>query len=112
MAGFGIPFLDNSVYHAPLTPAPGPTVQADQTWRSSVTFLPSHGAAYQTQTADVALTYIGSNLIYVFVFILLTLVLTWTVGKKGTMAFLVLVLLGQLIFNVDAVKALFPAPKG
>lgn len=68
--------------------------------------LPAHGPAYQEQTAANALNYIGSNAIYVFVFFFLVLVMIWTIGSKGTFWFLVLVLAGQLLFNVNEIQSL------
>lgn len=75
---------------------------------TNIPFLPSHGAEYEAQTAREALGYIGTHLIYVAVFIFLTVVLYWTVGSKGTFWFLVLVLLGQLLFNVKEIQAIMP----
>lgn len=77
-------------------------------WRSTIQFLPAHGPAYEAQTAGEAVSYIGTHLIYVAVFIFLTLVMYWTVGSKGTFWFLVLVLLGQLLFNIKEIQALLP----
>jgi len=59
-------------------------------------------------TGSEALSYFGSNVIYVVVFILLTLVMTWTVGDRLTFWFLALVILGQLVTNVAEVQALLP----
>ena len=59
--------------------------------------LPAHGPEFVAQERREGLSYIGSHLIYVVVFILFTLGLYYMVGKKSTTYFLVLVLLGQLI---------------
>jgi hypothetical protein len=95
MAGLGIPFLDkNIVPFPPKIPAVG-AATAQQ-------------AQVNIPTAASALTYIGSNLIYVAAFIMLTLIIFWTLGKKASFYFLLLVLAGQLIFNASTIQALLP----
>lgn len=84
----------------------GDTSTSTPDWNKFI--MPAHGAAYQTQTAGEAVSYIGSHLIYVAMFIFLTIVMYWTVGSKGTFWFLVLVLIGQLLFNISEIQALLP----
>ena len=69
---------------------------------------PSHGPAYQAQTAGEATAYIGTHLIYVALFIFLVVLISWTVGEKGAFWFLVLVLLGQLLSNATEIQSLLP----
>jgi len=64
---------------------PGPTLEATQT----SDFVAAKGSA--------GLSYLGSHLVYVVVFIVFTLAMFYVVGKKSTTYFLVLVLVGQLI---------------
>lgn len=59
--------------------------------------LPAHGEEYEEQTLLAGASYINSNIIYVVVFIIMVLGLFYLVGKKATVYFLLLVLLGQLI---------------
>jgi len=46
---------------------------------------------------NAGLTYIGNHMIFVVVFILMTLGLYYMVGKKSTTYFLLVVLVGQLV---------------
>lgn len=48
---------------------------------------------------SAGLSYIGGHIIYIVVFIIFTLILYYTVGKKSTAYFLILVLLGQLVIG-------------
>jgi len=60
--------------------------------------------------ADTGSSYIASHLKYVVAFVILTLVMYYLVGKKGTVNFLLLVLLGQLVIGngfVSLVKEVF-----
>lgn len=59
--------------------------------------LPAHGEEYEKQTLAEGANYINSNMVYVIVFIILTLAVYYTVGKKATGYFLGIVLLGQLV---------------
>lgn len=69
--------------------------------------IPSHGPQYEKQTLQAGLSYISSNLIYVIVFILLTLGIYWAAGGKAAFYFLLLVLLGQLVTNANFLSQLF-----
>jgi hypothetical protein len=57
----------------------------------------AHGPEYENQTMLADVSYINSHMIYVIVFIILTLGMYYFAGQKATTYFLLVVLLGQLI---------------
>jgi len=65
--------------------------------------VPSHGEKFEK---GEALSYFNKHIVYVFVFILVTLAMFYTVGKKSTTYFLLLVLLGQLIIPTGGVAGI------
>ena len=68
--------------------------------------LPAHGETFEKGETLGALKYFNSHIAYVFVFILVTLAMFYTVGKKSTTYFLLLVLLGQLIIPTGGVAGI------
>jgi hypothetical protein len=68
--------------------------------------LASHGDAYEARESIAALGYFNKHVAYVFVFIIVTLSMFYLVGKKATTAFLLIVLLGQLLIPSGGVAGI------
>lgn len=70
--------------------------------------VPSHHSV----TGDYRLDYLGTRIPFILAFLALLVAIYWTVGKKGTFEFLLLVLAGQLLGNASTISQYFSGKEG